>query len=92
MTDENMDVEKVETEVSEAEELMEDLADSQEPERKIGFLKAAQGYGMIFGFGVGYILSGVLSEMGFQAGKFECVILCMFAGIIIGSLAGGKNK
>ncbi|MDO4489617.1 MAG: hypothetical protein Q4B85_00875 [Lachnospiraceae bacterium] len=64
----------------------------QEEERKILFLKAAQGYGMIFGFGGGYILSGILSELGLQAGKFECVILCMFAGIAIGTLLSNKKS
>lgn len=70
----------------------EDTEDPEE-EKKILFMKAAQGYGMIFGFGVGYILSGILSELGLQAGKFECVIVCMFAGIAIGSfLSNRKNK
>lgn len=62
------------------------------PVGKKSFLKAAQGYGMIFGFAGGYILSGVLSEIGFQAGKFECVILCMFAGGIIASLLSSKKE
>lgn len=62
-----------------------------EPERKILFMKAAQGYGMILGFGVGYILSGLLSEIGIPAGKFECVILCMFAGLAIGYLISNKK-
>lgn len=78
-----------EEEVSESEE--EDDMDEQEGERKILFMKAAQGYGMILGFGVGYILSGILSELGFVAGKFECVILCMFAGIAIGYLISNKK-
>lgn len=65
--------------------------DDAEPERKILFMKAAQGYGMIFGFGVGYILSGILSELGFAAGKFECVLLCMFAGMGIGYLISNKK-
>lgn len=66
--------------------------EAPEEERKVLFLKAAQGYGLILGFGVGYILSGLLSELGFQAGKFECVILCMFLGALIGYLLSRKSK
>lgn len=73
---------------SEEDEQDEDTVESG---RKILFMKAAQGYGMIFGFGFGYILSGILSELGLQAGKFECVILCMFAGIAIGSILSNKK-
>ncbi|MCQ2510197.1 MAG: hypothetical protein MJ116_07000 [Lachnospiraceae bacterium] len=90
------------TDKADEEELLNDEAsadgesdqdeDVEESERKILFLKAAQGYGMIFGFGAGYILSGILSELGLQAGKFECVILCMFAGIAIGSILTNKKS
>lgn len=66
--------------------------EEEELEKKFLFLKAAQGYGMIFGFGIGYVLSGILSEMGFAAGKFECVIICMFAGILISGLIGDKKR
>lgn len=66
---------------------------SEEPEEhRILFLKAAQGYGMILGFGGGYILSGILSELGLQAGKFECVIVGMIAGMAIGYLISNKKK
>lgn len=66
--------------------------EDEEPEKKFLFMKATQGYGMIFGFGIGYVLSGILSEMGFAAGKFECVIICMFAGILISGLIGDKKR
>ncbi len=70
----------------------EEEPESPEEEKKVLFLKAAQGYGMILGFGVGYILSGILSEFGLEAGKFECVIICMLAGMAIGYLVSKRQK
>lgn len=77
--------------ISDTEEIEEAEEDVTE-EKKVLFLKAAQGYGMIFGFGAGYILSGLLTEIGIPAGKFECVILCMFAGMAIGYLISKKKE
>ncbi|MDO4615886.1 MAG: hypothetical protein Q4B03_00300 [Lachnospiraceae bacterium] len=78
---------------SEENTTIEAIEDEQEEvsEKKVLFLKAAQGYGMILGFGIGYILSGILNELGIQAGKFECVIVCMLAGMAVGYLISKKR-
>lgn len=79
--------------ISDTEDMVEEEAEEvEETEKKVLFLKAAQGYGMILGFGAGYILSGLLTEIGIPAGKFECVILCMFAGMAIGYLISKKKE
>ncbi len=72
-------------------EIKETNDNRPEEEKKTGFFKAAQGYGMILGFGAGYILSGILNELGIAAGKFECVIVCMMAGMAIGYLVSNRK-
>ncbi len=76
----------------EEEAPMETESEEEEPEKRVLFQKAAQGYGMILGFGFGYILSGILTELGIPAGKFECVILGMFAGMAIGFLVSNRKE
>ncbi len=92
--EESETAEAVTSEIIEEETSDTPSEEKEEPvqEKKVLFMRAAQGYGMIFGFGIGYILSGILSEMGFAAGKFECVIVCMLAGMAIGYLISNKKS